>query len=344
MSSATPTPGRSSPPRLSRLVTGGGHRVYTLNVQAFVGLRVNLFVLLTGPAERPDYCALIDCGSPQPVSIASLNALHLLRAQYGEQCGWETLDRTVVTHAHPDHAGGLPHVRSLSRAPVAAHEWGVPILEDPHAFREEARGPLRAYAAWLGVPEGSEYAARLENRANNLMLPSGVPVRTTLRHGDLLDGLLQVWHTPGHAGSQVCLQFDDVLLSADHLLPRNSPPLLPAWLHRGGGLHAYLESLNVIEGLSGVRVALGGHDEPMPAWRARIAELRARYETKLENVLAAAEGPSSVYDLTHRVARVNPRQALLLLDQTAALCEELVRRGALREMPGTGGEALFVRV
>ncbi|MFC4638695.1 MBL fold metallo-hydrolase [Deinococcus hohokamensis] len=333
----------SPAPRLTRTVTSGGARVYTLTVKAFEGLSVNVFVVVLGEPARPTYTALVDTGSGLSLSTEGLAGLAAVRGTWGEACSWATLDRIVVTHAHPDHAGGLPFVRTLSPAPVAAHVRGVPVLQDPEHFRETMRPRLEAYRTWLGVPAEHPYGVRLGNRTRNLMLPSGVPVATALEDGDRLDGVFRVIHTPGHEGSQVCLGLDDVLLSADHLLPRNSPPLLPAWVHEGGGLDRYLASLDRVEALTGVRVALGGHDEPMPDWRGRIVALRERYEAKLATLLDAADQPRSVLDLTERVSRMNPRQALLLLDQTAALAEFLGARGRLHETRGAAGEALFVR-
>jgi glyoxylase-like metal-dependent hydrolase (beta-lactamase superfamily II) len=311
--------------------------VYTLTLDAFPHFTVNTYLVVIGEASAPGYTALIDTGSSSPESTAGLEAgMAAVKAHWGEAVGWDTLSRVVVTHAHPDHVAGLPFVRGHTRAPVAAHATDVPTIEHPQAARDAAMIQVEDQLRWAGVPLTGEaggpmdYSTRLRNRSRNQMLPQGVSVETVLRGGELLDGHFQVIHTPGHGGGQVCLQLHDVLLSADHLLPHNSPPLMPERAQRGAGLSHYFDSLGRIEALSGVDVALGGHGDPMHDWRGRIVQLRARYQDKLQAVLDAAREPVSVHDLTLSLfPEINRVQALLLLDQTGALVEYLARQGEL---------------
>lgn len=329
----------------ARHVTSGGTRVYTVTVPAFPHLPANAFLVVRGAVGAPSYTALVDVGGSHEGSAAALlSGLEEVRATHGEAWSWGALSRVVITHPHPDHVAGLPFVRTLTDAPVAAHHGAAPAIEEPQARRAAQLAGIEGYLVWLGVPPDSPYAERLRRRAGNVPLPSGVPVDTALHDGDVLDGVFSVVHTPGHEGSQVCLVVDDLLLSADHLLPRNSPPLMPARMQAGAGLEAYLASLDRVEALGGVRVALGGHDGPMPDWRERVQFLRARYAGKLRDVLSAAAQPVTVHDLTHAVhPRLKAVQALLLLDQTGALAESLAGRGELKETRRADGAALFQR-
>ena len=87
----------------------------------------------------------------------------------------------VLTHAHPDHAGGAADLaRRASR--------GMTVHVDDAEFVRTGTSPARDTSLRLG---------RLVSRA-----PSGyepAPVERTMADGELLDGsLLRVHHTPGH--------------------------------------------------------------------------------------------------------------------------------------------------
>ncbi len=342
----TAAPSESSPssPQLTRHVTSGGARIYTVGVNAFPHLSANVFLIVVGDAAAPSYTALLDTGGHDAGSTGGLAlGLEAVREQYGEAWSWETLSRVVISHVHPDHLAGLPFVQTLTAAPTAAHALDVATIRNPEAARDAAIPGTEALLAWAGIE--SDYATRFRNRARNLMLPRAARIDTVLHGGESLDGHFEVIHTPGHAGGHICLRLHDILLCADHLLPHNSPPLMPERAHVGGGLAHYLASLDCVEALEGVTLALGGHGGPMPDWRGRIWQLRERYQDKLQAVLDAADQPATVQALTLTLyPNISRVQALLLLDQTGALAEYLAATGRLHEQAVAGRASLFQRV
>lgn len=99
--------------------------------------------------------------------------------------------RVLITHAHPDHVGGLPAVRAATGATVIASELERPVVEGRAPIaqpRREALGPL----ARLMLPP-----------------PTALPPTTvdrTVGDGEVIAeamGGLQVVLSPGHAPGHI---------------------------------------------------------------------------------------------------------------------------------------------
>ena len=58
----------SSQPQLTRHVTSGGARIYTVSINAFPHLSANVFLIVMGDPAAPSYIALLDTGSHDPGS------------------------------------------------------------------------------------------------------------------------------------------------------------------------------------------------------------------------------------------------------------------------------------
>lgn len=102
----------------------------------------------------------------------------------------EQVTRIVMTHAHPDHAGGLSRLAEHTTAAVSAHQVDAPNLRAGQA-------PPRDTSTFVG---------RLFDR-----LPGGgfppAEVAEEFADGQILEvaGGLQVIHTPGHSPGHVAL-------------------------------------------------------------------------------------------------------------------------------------------
>ncbi|MFQ6076291.1 MAG: MBL fold metallo-hydrolase, partial [Candidatus Bathyarchaeia archaeon] len=90
---------------------------------------------------------LIDAGVGDRTSMRTLRA-SLRRLGHS----LEDLSLVVITHAHPDHTGGIAEIQRASGAEVAAHPIEAPAIQDPaRAWKretEELQDRLRA----AGVP------------------------------------------------------------------------------------------------------------------------------------------------------------------------------------------------
>jgi glyoxylase-like metal-dependent hydrolase (beta-lactamase superfamily II) len=130
----------------------------------------------------PNGLTLIDAG----LELATLPVLKQL-ARVGFQA--KDVRRILITHAHPDHVGGLPGLKAATGAQVIASTLERPVIEGeipvPRVPLEKLSGPLR-----LRPPE-------------TIFKPTAVDLE--VQGGETLPvmGGLQVIAVPGHAPGHI---------------------------------------------------------------------------------------------------------------------------------------------
>ncbi len=152
---------------------------------------VNSFVLVDDDGQA----TLVDAGLRRATSAVLAGLAHIGLAP-------PDVTRLLVTHAHPDHVGGLARLRGRTGATVAVHERDAPYVR-------EGRGP---------VLDRSTLGGRLFRR-NRGSAPT--PVDEELVDGQVLDvaGGVRVVHTPGHTPGHVALLHErsGVLITGDSI-------------------------------------------------------------------------------------------------------------------------------
>ena len=207
---------------------------------------------------------------------------------------WETvlrdLDapvaRIVVTHFHPDHAGGGEDAQAVTGARVlqgardyeqCERVWGRPDWSErltehlsanglPEAVAEELRHESRTFAPFIRYARDPELLAE----------------------GGEVDGW-RVIELPGHADGHICLLRDGVLVAGDHLLEPITPTVGLYPESRPDPLGDYLGSLERTAELA-PKLALPGHGDPVSDPVSRAREIVEHHRRRLDET-AAALGP-----------------------------------------------------
>ena len=329
-------------PPVTRFDASSNVRIYRVSVLAFPGLVTHVYLLIgAGPVT------LVDTGSGYGESTAHFFAgLESVRRDFGENIGPEAIERILITHGHHDHFGGLVQFTGNITAQVGIHPLDRWVL---NAYEERL---VVATQGIRGFLQRAGCAAEKEDALVGRYLSTKKDVRSQqvdflLEDGQSLDGL-EFIHVPGHCPGQVCIRVGDILLTADHVLPRTTPHQSPESITASTGLRHYLESLEKIGRVQGIRLCLGGHEQPFGDLAERTRAIRRDHEHKLDRIrdIIRSAGALTMDEVSGRMyPKVEGWHELLAIEEVGAHVEYLYERGELRvvnvrELEGGGNPAL----
>jgi len=301
--------------------------IYQLEVETFPRHVNNVYVV-----REAGETLLLDAGSGLPTSRRDLAlGFAVLRAMFDEpDVRWEELDWCLVSHAHSDHFGGLNVLRETSRAKIAVHELDARVIA---GFAERvvlAVKDIEVFWRRAGVPADKRALMRDMYLAGKQLFRAE-PVDRRLRDGDVIGPGWTVHHVPGHCPGLVCLQVHDVLLTSDHVLARITPHQFPQAITPFAGLEHYFRSLAKIRALPGIRLALGGHEEPIADLYARIDEIEVFHRQRLDHVLSLCDAPRTIDEVAGLMfGERSGYDVILAIDEAGAHVEYLHQLGRLR--------------
>jgi Zn-dependent hydrolases, including glyoxylases len=119
----------------------------------------------------------------------------------------QDIRRIILTHCHPDHAGGAAELKQLLNVPIWAHSADAPLLAQGISGRPMQASP--GLFNWL--------VYQLVIKKMHAITP--VQVDKALNDTEVLPiaGGLRVIHTPGHCAGHICLlvEQEQLLIAGD---------------------------------------------------------------------------------------------------------------------------------
>lgn len=278
------------------------------------------------------------------------------------RASWETLlagflegrpvTRVLATHFHPDHMGlaGWLCARTGADLWTSRTEWltGRMLAQDvSEGFVAAGRALDRQ--AGLADPQIEARAGRGNLYRTRALVPPPSFVR--VREGDQLridGGEWQVLVGRGHAPEMLCLYSaaSNVLLAADQILPRISPNV-GVWPSEplANPLDDFLTSLAAFRALPEDCLVLPSHGQPFYGLHARIDQLIAHHEERLEKTLQACAAPATVLEIIPALfdRQLDAHQLGFALGEALAHLNYLVARDRLARRLDADGRLRYQR-
>jgi glyoxylase-like metal-dependent hydrolase (beta-lactamase superfamily II) len=266
---------------------------------------------------------------------------------FAQVLGGRPVNRIVVTHYHPDHAGNAAWLCErfgaklwMTRAEfLTAHA----VLHGAASFSAEASAALfRAnglgdQGAALLLARGDLYRKLVpEFPAEHRRLLHGSNVRIGGRDWQVIVGY---GHAPEHA-SLYCRELK-VVVSGDMLLPRISTNVAVRPIDPGGNpLGLFLESICHYRELDADVLVLPSHGVPFRGAHARVAALEAHHAARLDELQAAcrsaARSAADVLEVLFR-RRLDSNQIFFAMGESIAHLHYLHYAGRLSRETGSDG-------
>ena len=256
------------------------------------------------------------------------------------------INRIVVSHFHPDHAGMAGWLAERTGAtvlmPITEYLTSLVLMLDPGALDAE---PYRSFYRGHGLDQAStDILLSLGNRYLKMVAPLPRTYRRLVAGDALLidDHAFHVSTAGGHAPEQAMLHAPSrqLLLCADQVLARISPNIgVDAHDPDGDPLGIYLRSLATLRASTPAdTLLLPGHDLPFHGLHTRIDELASHHANRCAAIeTACRDRPLNVKELIPVVFRRpidDPHQMGFAFSEALAHINYLRRAGRLRERDG----------
>ncbi|MEM6987790.1 MAG: MBL fold metallo-hydrolase [Pseudomonadota bacterium] len=254
--------------------------------------------------------------------------------------------RVICTHYHPDHFGLVGFLVDTYgfRVLMPQTEWIVAGFLT-RAGAEQIAEASEAFYRRHGMVES--LLAQHKDRGNPYQRSvfSVPPDYTRVADGDelVLGGrTFRAITAGGHTPEQLCLycKDDDLLLSADQILPRITPNTSVFSYNAGANpLGEFLEDFDKFAMLSDDTLVLPGHDRPFRGVQRRIEALKSHHADRLDDVLNwCVDQPRTACELAPLMFQsdLDLHQQMFAIGEIIAHLVLLESRGSVRRLESDG--------
>ena len=244
---------------------------------------------------------LIDTGAKTPEALEVIKRIDLT-----------LIKNIVLTHGHVDHHGLASYIKNISHCKVFVHEHDVKAVSD---YKHYLMRNLENYRDFLGKAgissqfiQGFEYYYRNFERYGDEceVEPFKNEIETT-------EGVLRIFHTPGHTPGSCCFLLDNVLYSGDTLLRHVSTnPSVHALFDEQCGLKTFQQSLATLSEFD-VEQVYPGHGPVIQDYKGRIQEILHEHAERREKVIMSlSEYFQSLLEITQKIFGNVPASEIIL--------------------------------
>jgi len=218
---------------------------------------------------------------------------------------------------------------------------GDPLRDDPTPEYAARAVPWGGETPWGGSKHPMpKLTRRMVIRAMRLLFAPPDPSRR-VRHAERVRLAGREWvcvHTPGHTIDHLCLYDPEygLLISGDHVLPSITPHISGVG-HGADALHSYIQTLDLVAALEGVKLGLPAHGHPFADVPGRVEAIKEHHTERMEMLVAAsiAIGPATVQSLSREIF---PKKhwGVMAESETFAHLEHLVSEGRAERWTESG--------
>jgi glyoxylase-like metal-dependent hydrolase (beta-lactamase superfamily II) len=223
---------------------------------------------------------------------------------------------------------------------------GDPLRDNPTADMQSQSVPWGGETPWGGSKHPMPpFKRRLLIRAMRMLFAPPDPTRR-VRHGQRVQLAGREWvsvHTPGHTIDHLCLYDPEygLLLSGDHVLPSITPHISGVG-NGADSLRSYIQTLDLVAALDGVKLGLPAHGHPFDDVPGRVDAIKDHHRERMEQLRDAsiALGPATVQDLCHEIF---PRKhwGVMAESETFAHLEHMVNEGEAESWRDDSGRMIY---